>query len=198
VLPVPPVSAAQAAVGLVDIRSAVPDAVIALAYASKDNWTKHRFYPADARCLVHKTMVPGLTHAAAVLRAQGYRLAMWDCYRPRAVQKAMFDIVKNADWVARPGPKGTQHEVGRAVDLTLAHADGTLVDMGSGYCNFTAISHSNAGAKEGLTPRQVANRKMLNKAMISDGSLWNYKGEWWHFNGPGSHTPRPHLDVPVD
>ncbi|EUA94074.1 D-ala-D-ala dipeptidase family protein [Mycobacterium ulcerans str. Harvey] len=69
----PPVSAAAAAAGLVDVRSVVPDAIIDLRYATTNNFTRTQLYPADARCLVHESMAPGLTAAAAALRRKGRR-----------------------------------------------------------------------------------------------------------------------------
>ena len=67
--PVPPVSDAAAAVGFVDVRSAVPDAVIDLRYATANNFVGTPLYPAGARCLVHQALVPGLTAAAETLTA---------------------------------------------------------------------------------------------------------------------------------
>ena len=69
--PVPPVSDAARAAGLVDVRTVVPDAVIDLRYATPNNFVGVPMYPADARCLVHESMAPGLAAAAAVLRPTG-------------------------------------------------------------------------------------------------------------------------------
>ena len=69
--PVPPVSDAAQAAGLVDVRTVVPDAVIDLRYATPNNFVGVPLYPADARCLVHESMAPGLATAAAVLRPDG-------------------------------------------------------------------------------------------------------------------------------
>lgn len=99
---VPPVSPAAAADGLIDVRTVVADAVIDLRYATPDNFTGVQLYPADARCLVHESMAPGLATAAATLRAGGERLVFWDCYRPHAVQVRMFEVVPDPPgW---PGP----------------------------------------------------------------------------------------------
>ena len=57
---VPPVSDAARAAGFVDVRTAVPDAVIDLRYATTNNFTHTQLYPSDARCLVHQSMAPGL------------------------------------------------------------------------------------------------------------------------------------------
>mgnify|MGYP006345209449 CR=1 FL=1 len=192
--PVPPVSPQARAAGLIDVRSVVPDAVIDLRYATPNNFVGVALYPADARCLVHESLGPGLAAAAAQLRADGYRLVFWDCYRPHDVQVRMFNAVPDPAWVAQPGDYARSHESARSVDVTLA-ADGTLVDMGTDFDDFSA--RATAYATDGVSATQQANRALLRTAMAA-GGLAVYSGEWWHFDGPGAGTPRAILDVPVD
>lgn len=192
--PVPPVSPQARAAGLIDVRTAVPDAVVDLRYATADNFVGVPLYPADARCLVHEALAPGLAAAAAQLRAEGYQLVFWDCYRPHAVQVRMFEAVPDPDWVAQPSDYARSHEAGRSVDVTLA-TGGRLVDMGTDFDDFSA--RATAYATDGLSARQQANRALLRTAMAA-GGLTVYSGEWWHFDGPGAGTPRPILDVPVN
>lgn len=192
---VPPVSPAAAAAGFLDVRTVVPDAVIDLRYATANNFVGVPLYPADARCLVHESMAPGLSAAAAALRAQGDRLVFWDCYRPHEVQVRMFEAVPNPSWVARPGPYARSHEAGRSVDVTIVDATGHLVDMGTDFDDFSA--RATAYASDGVSAAAQANRARLRAAM-SAGGLAVYSGEWWHFDGPGAGVQRPILDVPVD
>jgi D-alanyl-D-alanine dipeptidase len=191
---VPPVSAQARAAGLIDVRTAVPDAVVDLRYATADNFVGVPLYPADARCLVHESLAPGLATAAAALRRQGYRLVFWDCYRPHEVQVRMFQAVPDPAWVAQPSAYARSHESGRSVDVTLA-AGGQLVDMGTGFDDFSP--RATAYATEGVTAAAQANRAVLRTAMAA-GGLTVYSGEWWHFDGPGASEPRPILDVPVN
>jgi D-alanyl-D-alanine dipeptidase len=194
--------------GLVDIRSAVPDAVVDLRYATTNNFTRVRLYPRDARCLVHRSMVDGLVTAAARLRAMGVVLVFWDCYRPHDVQVRMFQVVPDPNWVARPGDYATSHESGRSVDVTLARAPVNvacstgvrvqghcLLAMGTGFDDFTPRAH--AFATQDGSPKAQADRALLRTAMAA-GGLHVYSGEWWHFDGPGSLDPRPILGAPVD
>jgi D-alanyl-D-alanine dipeptidase len=198
-----PLSAAARAAGLIDIRTVVPDAIVDLRYRTSDNFTKVRLYPLDARCLVHRSMAPGLVTAARKLRRTGDLLVFWDCYRPHAVQERMFRIVPDPDWVARPGPFATSHEAGRSVDVTLARADPKprcadrrrvqghcLLAMGTGFDDFTPRAYAYATAR--VSTAAQANRARLRTAM-ADGGISVYRGEWWHFDGPGALTPRPHL-----
>ena len=190
---VPAVSDAAAAVGFVDVRTAVPDAVIDLRYATANNFVGTPLYPADARCLIHESLAPGLAKAAGLLRVQGATLVFWDCYRPHSVQVAMFDVVPDPAWVARPGPYSRSHESGRSVDVTLTGATG-LLDMGTDFDDFTA--RAEAFKTDGLSAAQLRNRALLRDAMTA-GGLQVYSGEWWHFDGPGAGVQRPIIDVPV-
>jgi zinc D-Ala-D-Ala dipeptidase len=203
---VPPLSAEARSAGFVDVRSVVPNAVIDLRYATPNNFTGMPLYPADARCLVHQSMAPGLAAAAKALGSQGQLLVFWDCYRPHAVQVKMFDVVPNPAWVAKPGPYAKSHEAGRSVDVTTASAQQQcpparqlagrcLADMGTDFDDFSA--RALAFATDGVSADQQANRAGLRDAM-SAGGLSVYSGEWWHFDGPGAGVQRPILNVPVD
>lgn len=191
---VPPVSPQAAAAGFIDVRTVVPDAVIDLRYATPHNFVGFPLYPADARCLVHESMAPGLAKAADELRAQDETLVFWDCYRPHDVQVRMFDAVPNPAWVAKPGPYARSHEAGRSVDVTIAER-GQLIDMGTDFDDFSP--RALAYATDGVSAAAQANRARLRTAM-ADGGLAVYSGEWWHFDGPGAGVQRPILDVPID
>lgn len=190
---VPPVSDAARAVGFIDVRTVVPDAVIDLRYAGADNFVGVPLYPAGARCLVHHSLADGLATAAAQLRADGLVLVFWDCYRPHDVQVRMFDVVSNPAWVAQPGPYSKSHESGRSVDVTTAGAAG-LTDMGTGFDDFNAVAH--AYATDGVSAAAQQNRAQLRAAMVA-GGFAPYAGEWWHFDAPGAGERRPIINVPV-
>jgi zinc D-Ala-D-Ala dipeptidase len=203
---VAPLSDAARSAGFVDVRTVVPDAIIDLRYATPNNFTGAPLYPADARCLVHESLAPGLAAAADALRSQGEVLVFWDAYRPHAVQVRMFEAVPNPAWVARPGPYARSHETGRSVDVTIARKQDQcargqlagafcLVDMGTDLDDFSP--RGMAYATDGVSAEAQANRARLRTAM-SAGGFMPYSGEWWHFDGPGAGVERPILDVPVD
>jgi D-alanyl-D-alanine dipeptidase len=190
----PPVSPPAREAGFIDVRSAVPDAIIDLRYATANNFTGVQLYPADARCLVHESLAPGLTAAADALRARGRTLVFWDCYRPHDVQVRMFEAVPNPNFVARPGSLARSHETGRSVDVTTADPQGRLVEMGTDFDDFSPRAAAFAG---GISARAAAERAALRDAMNA-GGLAGYSGEWWHFDGPGAGVGRPILDVAVN
>ncbi len=201
-----PVNGAARAAGLVDVRTVVPDAIIDLRYATTRNFVGVRLYPVNARCLVHRSMIPGLRAAGSALRSarRGEKLVFWDCYRPHSVQQRMFDKVPDPAWVAAPGPYSVSHESGRSGDVTLAvRRPGCpaasrlyqycLVDMGTGFDSFTP--RATAYATEGVSPSARAARARL-RTVMGTGGLRVYSGEWWHFDGPGADVHRPIIDVP--
>jgi len=192
--PIPPVSDAARAAGLVDVRTVVPDAVIDLRYATPNNFVGEQLYPANARCLVDDTMAAGLATAADALRSEGDVLVFWDCYRPHDVQIRMYDAVSEPGWVAKPGPYAHSHEAALSVDVSLSH-DGKPVDMGTGFDEFTPRAH--AYATDGVSSEAQANRTRLRDAMAA-GGFTVYKGEWWHFDAPGAYSDNPILDVAVN
>jgi zinc D-Ala-D-Ala dipeptidase len=192
--PVPPVSDAARAAGLIDVRTVVPDAITDLRYATPNNFVGVPLYPADARCLVHESMAQGLAAAAAVLRPAGEVLVFWDCYRPHDVQVRMFDAVPDPNWVARPGPYSRSHESGRSVDVTIANAQGPI-DMGTDFDDFTP--RALAYATQGVSAAAQANRARLRDAMKA-GGLTVYTGEWWHFDTSDAYEKRPILNVSVN
>ena len=191
---VPPLPAPARAAGFVDVRSAVPDAILDLRYATANNFVGVPLYPPDARCLVHESLAPGLAVAADALRHRDRTLVFWDCYRPHAVQLRMFEAVPNPNWVARPGPLARSHETGRSVDVTTADPQGRLIDMGTDFDDFSPRGTAYAN---GISARAAAERATLREAMTA-GGLAVYAGEWWHFDGPGAGVGRPVLDVAVN
>jgi D-alanyl-D-alanine dipeptidase len=135
----------------------------------------------QARCYVHPRMEPNVRAAAAKLQARlpGAKLTMFDCYRPIYVQYRMAELVSDPTWVAQPTPpRYGGHNGGIAVDVSIRDAEGNLLDMGSGFDEFTERSRY---AASGLTTAQKANRKLLRDVMTAAG-LNPYDAEWWHFS----------------
>jgi D-alanyl-D-alanine dipeptidase len=111
------------------------------------------------------------------LESQGLGLKIWDAYRPLSAQKALWAIKPDKRFVALPS-KGSKHNRGAAVDLTLVDSKGKEKPM---PCDFDTFS-PRAGPKfSGGTAEQRRNRDILRRAMLEAGFLPD-KNEWWHFN----------------
>ena len=176
------------------VSDLIYDAAYDIRYYSDNNFTGHRIagYKAPIAYMT-KDSLKALAIAAEDLRKQGYRLLIWDTYRP---QKAVDDFV---EWINNPNNAGDKtfypklkksqllegqyimaksgHSRGSTVDLTIIKKDGSFVDMGGTFDLFSEISHPDY---KKLTKVQKKNRKILHDAMIKAG----FKGidsEWWHF-----------------
>ena len=176
------------------IYSVIDDAAFDMRYYSSNNFTGNKIKGYNAPvAYMTKEGIKALANAAYDLRKQGYRLLIWDSYRP---QKAVDNFV---EWINNPNDEGdktfypdlkksdlvkggyiatkSSHTRGSTVDLTLIKKDGSFVDMGGTFDLFSEISHPDY---KKLTKKQKQNRKILHDAMIKAG----FKGidsEWWHF-----------------
>lgn len=164
---------------LVEVTSLVPDAVVDLRYATADNFMKKQVYPADARCKLLERSARQLKAAADVLREKGFRLRLYDCYRPHHVQFELWKVMPVPGYVADP-KKGSNHNRGGAVDLGLVTLDGKDVEFPSSYDFFGKEAHH---AFQGGSKAALANRELLRTTMEAAGFKKNPM-EWWHYDLP--------------
>lgn len=69
--------------GLVDLARLVPGIALDIRYAGSNNFTAHPVPGYDApKCLLLAPAATALAAVEADLRAEGYRLRVFDCYRP--------------------------------------------------------------------------------------------------------------------
>ena len=181
----------SAAPELVDLTSLVPDAVLDLRYATADNFLGRKLYP-QARCLLLRPAAERLHRAAARLRRQGYRLLLWDCYRPPWAQWEMWRHRPRAGYLAHPR-RGSHHSRGAAVDLSLVTLAGGPVEMPSPFDAFDR--RARADATEGVSAAARRHRQLLRRALEAEGFLVN-PAEWWHFATRDARS-HPVIDVPL-
>ncbi len=175
--------------GLLDVQTVDPSLLVDLKYARDDNFMGENVYGDLRRCYLHPEPALMLKKAQGCLQARhsGLALLLLDGVRPRSVQQRMWEIVRNTPmqpYVANPA-SGSMHNYGAAVDVTIAGADGTLLDMGTGVDHFGILAQPREEERflsEGkLSAEQVANRKLLRNVMIEAG-FQPLAIEWWHFN----------------
>lgn len=152
-----------------------------MAYADTVNFMRQKIYPC-AKCFLRPEVAEALEEANTIAKEKGYRLVIYDCYRPYGYQKVMYDIVNDPRYVAPPG-KGSNHNRGRAIDLSLADENGNLLDMGTPFDDFTILSHYGA---DNLPREAKKNRKTLRNIMKRAG-FTPYNNEWWHFDYKKQH-----------
>ncbi len=108
---------------------------------------------------------------------KGYRIKIYDCYRPLDIQKKMWTIVSNPMYVADP-KKGSIHNRGGAIDITLVDKNNKELDMGTAFDYFGIEASHNY---QNFSNKIKANRKLLKKIMLTC-DFKSFDSEWWHYN----------------
>ena len=206
----------------VEVTEVIPDVILEIRYYSTYNFVGARVDGYNRPlALMTKRSADSLKVVNDELKAKGYRLKIWDTYRPqRAVNhfirwaedlqdtamKAVFypmvdkSLLFEQQYImARSG-----HSRGSTVDLTLIDAaTGKELEMGSPFDWFGEESHPDyqgEGLKvkgEGSGEDWQANRIILRDAMLRHG----FKGidsEWWHFTLADEPYPDTYFDFPIE
>lgn len=176
---------------LIDLQALIPDAVLDIRYATEDNLVGRPLYPFAAAYLRSSAAIK-LKKAAADLRSQGYRLVIYDAYRPLSVQKALWQAKPDSRFVANPA-KGSSHNRGGAVDVALADAAGLPLEMPSDYDDFGPRGRHGA---EGVPP-EARRRAEILKAALEAAGFVSLAAEWWHYRDADA-LAWPVLDVPFE
>lgn len=161
---------------LVNIKDYSSDFVFDMKYATTDNFLQAKVYDC-AECYLRLKTVKALVAANASFIEKGYRIKLFDCYRPLSIQKRMWTIISNPIYVADPA-KGSIHNRGGAVDVTLVDKNGKELDMGTGFDHFGKES---AHDYVKFTDTILANRKLLKTIMLQHHFKY-MDSEWWHYN----------------
>ena len=152
-------------------------AILDIRYATDNNFTKKQIYPCP-RCFLRPVMADKiLTLQKDIQKKYGMSLKLFDCYRPRPAQQKLWDIVPDARYVTPPN-KGSMHNRGLAVDITLVDKNGEELDMGTEYDFFGREAYT---TNTNLPKDVLKNRKILTKLMEIHG-LKGIRTEWWHFS----------------
>lgn len=141
----------------------------------------------------------------------GWRIKIFDAYRPLAVQQFMVDysfalLLKQRGltqkkltpdmerecwqevykiWAIPSDNRATPppHSTGAAVDITLVDAGGNTLDMGGEIDELSPRSHPDFYAKSSKPEalEYQARRQLLNEIMTFT-KFRRHPGEWWHFS----------------
>ncbi len=176
---------------LVDLQKVNPRIKIDIRYATPDNFMKEPLYP-EARCLLRREAAEKLSRVQLYLEKKGLGLKVFDAYRPLSVQKKMWARFPLEGYIANPA-KGSNHNRGAAVDLTLVDSNGRELPMPSAYDEFSERAHRDYA---GGTADESENRRVLQEAMEKEGFV-GLSTEWWHFDDKDAKM-YPVLDLPFD
>jgi len=159
----------------VRLKDLSEDFVLDMRYATANNFLKQQVYDCG-ECYLRKATAKALVKAQEEFKQHGYRIKLFDCYRPLSVQKKMWKILPGTDYVANPA-KGSKHNRGAAVDLTLVDKNGKELNMGTGFDYFGKKAHH---TYTDLPKEVLANRRLL-KEVLAKHNFKSIYSEWWHY-----------------
>lgn len=203
----------NSASGFVSLAEAVPDVILEIRYYSTYNFVGERVDGYEEPCaLFTKEAAEALKGAAADAAEHGFRLKIYDAYRPQTAvdnfvrwaedlddtrMKAYFypeldkSVLFDQGYIAAK----SGHSRGSTVDLTLFDMDtGKEVDMGGTFDYFGELSHPDYTGE--LTQAQIENRNMLRDIMVENG-FRPLDTEWWHFTLENEPYPDTYFTFPV-
>ena len=196
------------------LTDVVPDAILEIRYYSTYNFVGDRIDGYEQpTALLTKEAAAALKNASDELKAKGYRLKIYDAYRPQKAVTHFMNWAKDIDdtrmkeyfypeldksvlfdqgYIAEK----SGHSRGSTVDLTLFDMKTEKeVDMGGTFDYFGELSHPDY--KEGITEEQYNNRMILRDAMINNG-FKPLVEEWWHFTLENEPYPDTYFQFPVN
>lgn len=163
-----------------DLTDLDPSIKMDLRYATENNFVKEKMYVCG-RCFLRPQAARKIVAAHKKLQKQGLGLKMYDCYRPRPIQQKLWDKLPDPRFVARPW-KGSEHNKGVAVDLTIVDADGEQLNMGTKYDYFGPEGYQTYTDFEDTT---ILDNRILLKETLAEFGFRHIRTEWWHYSYKG-------------
>ena len=195
------------------ITDAVPDVILEIRYYSTYNFIGDRIdgYE-EPLAFLTKEAAQALKEVSDELVEKGYRLKIFDAYRPqKAVDHFMrwaqdFDDTRMKQYFYPELEKDvlfplgyiaehSGHSRGSTVDLTLFDMNSEReVDMGGTFDYFGELSHPDY---MDITEEQYENRMILREAMLNHG-FKPLEEEWWHFTLKDEPYPNTYFTFPIN
>lgn len=198
--------------GFVLLGDYVPSIIQEIRYYSTYNFIGERIDGYEEPCaLLTKEAARSLKAVSNEMLVQGFRLKVFDAYRPTcAVKHFVLWGIEDKDVRMKPYfypelekqelfekgyiAKQSSHSRGSTVDLTLFDMNtGKELDMGSPFDLFCETSHLDY---KGITEEQYENRMILRRAMTRNG-FQPIDCEWWHFTLEDEPFPNTYFNFPV-
>ena len=173
------------------------DFIIDLKYATLDNFTKQTIYNSGI-CYINKNTAGMLIKAKNIFRKDGYRVKVWDAYRPISAQRRFFEIMPDPNFVAQPPDINSiktfkpSHMNGQCVDVTLVDSQGNDINMPTEFDDFSSM----AGLDCPYIPEIARKNAEYLKTVMESVGFQAYENEWWHFYDVTT-PPTPFLDFQI-
>lgn len=192
-----PTTIEESEYNLIDLSTLDTNLTISLKYATTDNFAGEEFYPKIAKAYLLENTAKKLANANEQLYKLGYRIKVFDAYRPNRYQYLLRSAAEKINpatkgYIANP-VTGSNHNRGASVDITLTDLEGHELAMPTGFDFFgpeASIYY------DGCTEEEKANRELLGKIM-QDNGFRRISSEWWHFDDI-DYKNYPILDVDFD
>ena len=147
---------------LVELKSIVPNIRYELRYATKNNFTGKRIYPANTdQTYMISEAAEALKNISQVLSKSNLGIVVWDAYRPFNATVKFWNLIHDERYVANPA-KGSGHN--RGID------------------NFSDTAHHDFMS---LDNEKIKNRLFLKNLMEQYG-FQSFQTEWWHYSWPNN------------
>ena len=198
--------------GFVLLSDFVPNIIQEIRYFSTYNFIGERIDGYEEPCAILTVEAARALKAVSnELFVQGYRIKVFDAYRPAcAVKQFVLWGIEDQDIRMKPYfypdlqkqdlfaegyiAKLSSHSRGSTIDLTLLDMKtGKEVDMGSPFDLFSEKSHP---GYKGITDEQYENRMLLQHVMVRNGFV-PIDCEWWHFTLKNEPYPDTYFEFPV-
>ena len=175
---------------LVNLHRVDATFVIEAKYATADNFLGVPVYKTGDLFLL-RFVAEDLAAAQRELAEYKLKLKIWDGYRPHSIQERMWRRIPDARYVADP-KRGSNHNRGCAVDVTLVDWNGAELPMPTKFDDFTERAHRDYNA---LDANVIKNRQLLSDVMERHNFV-PFPTEWWHFDHRDC-SKYPVLDIDV-
>ena len=198
--------------GFILLSDLVPNIIQEIRYFSTYNFIGERIDGYEEPCAILTVEAARALKAVSnELFVQGYRIKVFDAYRPAcAVKQFVLWGIEDQDIRMKPYfypdlqkqdlfaegyiAKLSSHSRGSTIDLTLLDMKtGKEVDMGSPFDLFSEKSHP---GYKGITDEQYENRMLLQHVMVRNGFV-PIDCEWWHFTLKNEPYPDTYFEFPV-
>ncbi len=198
--------------GFVLLSDLVPNIIQEIRYFSTYNFIGERIDGYEEPCAILTVEAARALKAVSnELFVQGYRIKVFDAYRPACAVKQFVlwgiedqdirmksyfypDLQKQDLFAEGYIAKLSSHSRGSTIDLTLLDMKtGKEVDMGSPFDLFSEKSHP---GYKGITDEQYENRMLLQHVMVRNGFV-PIDCEWWHFTLKNEPYPDTYFEFPV-
>ena len=167
---------------LVEILPETHKVEILLLYGTNDNFTGKSVYDRP-RCYLHTDAEKLLSNAVELAAQLSLKIRIYDAFRPSEAQWVLWRHSPDPNFLADPNI-GSPHSRGVAIDVTLLDTSGQELDMGTGFDEFSDLSHH---GNPGISTVAKRNRMLLLGIMTVAG--WDFfKNEWWHYQLFNSKT----------